>query len=140
MNEINVTVNLSTEDRKRLDAILDALTASRNCERCASTVANAISDFAGAPGTAQKPAEPAPAAQEAKAPEQLKPAQPKPQKEVTLSEIQALTAQAIAADLAAGKKAQAREIITRYADSISGLPKSCLAEVQEQLIALREEG
>lgn len=136
MNEINVTVNLSTEDRKRLDAILDALTASRNCERCASTVANAISDFAGAPGTAQKPAEPAPAAQEAKAPEQPKPAQPRPQKEVTLSEIQALTAQAIAA----GKKAQAREIITRYADSISGLPKSCLAEVQEQLIALREEG
>lgn len=136
MNEINVTVNLSTEDRKRLDAILDALTASRNCERCASTVANAISDFAGAPGTAQKPAEPAPAAQEAKAPEQPKPSQPKPQKEVTLSEIQALTAQAIAA----GKKAQAREIITRYADSISGLPKSCLAEVQEQLIALREEG
>jgi hypothetical protein len=136
MNEINVTVNLSTEDRKRLDAILDALTASRNCERCASTVANAISDFAGAPGTAQKPAEPAPASQEAKAPEQPKPAQPKPQKEVTLSEIQALTAQAIAA----GKKAQAREIITRYADSISGLPKSCLAEVQEQLIALREEG
>lgn len=136
MNEINVTVNLSTEDRKRLDAILDALTASRNCERCASTVANAISDFAGAPGTAQKSAEPAPAAQEAKAPEQPKPAQPKPQKEVTLSEIQALTAQAIAA----GKKAQAREIITRYADSISGLPKSCLAEVQERLIALREEG
>ena len=136
MNEINVTVNLSTEDRKRLDAILDALTASRNCERCASTVANAISDFAGAPGAAQKPAEPAPAAQEAKAPEQPKPAQSKPQKEVTLSEIQALTAQAIAA----GKKARAREIITRYADSISGLPKSCLAEVQEQLIALREEG
>lgn len=58
MNEITLTVNLSGEDRKRLDAILDALEASRNCERCANTVANAFSDFAGGPGTALKQAEP----------------------------------------------------------------------------------
>lgn len=139
MNEITLTVNLSSEDRQRLDAILDALQASRNCERCANTVANAFSDFAGGPGTALKQAEPAPIPTEAKAPE--KPEQPQqaaqaqPQKAITVADIRALTATAIAA----GKKPQAKEIISRYADSISDLPESCLAEVHKQLTALKEE-
>lgn len=60
MNEITLTVNLSGEDRKRLDAILDALQASRNCERCANTVANAFSDFTRGTETALKQASPAP--------------------------------------------------------------------------------
>lgn len=135
MNEITLTVNLSGEDRKRLDAILDALEASRNCECCANTVANAFSDFAGGPGTALKQAEPT----EVKAPE--KPEQPQreaqaqPQKAITVDDIRALTAAAIAA----GKKPQAKEIIGRYADSISSLPESCLTEVHEQLTALQGE-
>lgn len=139
MNEITVTVNLSSEDRQRLDAILDALQASRNCERCANTVANAFSDFTRGPGTALKQAEPAPVPTEAKAPE--KPEQPQqaaqaqPQKVITVTDIRALSAAAIAA----GKKAQVKEIISRYADSISGLPESCLTEVHEQLTALQEE-
>lgn len=139
MNEITLTVNLSGEDRKRLDAILDALEASRNCERCANTVANAFSDFAGGPGTALKQAEPSPVPTEVKAPE--KPEQPQreaqaqPQKAITVDDIRALTAAAIAA----GKKPQAKEIISRYADSISSLPESCLTEVHEQLTALQGE-
>lgn len=139
MNEITVTVNLSAEDRKRLDAILDALEASRNCERCANTVANAFSDFAGGPGTALKQPEPVSVPTEAKAPE--KPEQPQvaaqaqPQKAITVDDIRSLSAAAIAA----GKKPQVKEIISRYADSISGLPESCLKEVHEQLTALKGE-
>lgn len=141
-NEITVTVNLSGEDRKRLDAILDALQASRNCERCANTVANAFSDFAGGPGTALKRADPAPVPTEAKGPEKPeKPEQPQqaaqaqPQRTITVADIRALSAAAIAA----GKKAQVKEIISRYADSISGLPESCLTEVHAQLTALKGE-
>lgn len=139
MNEITVTVNLSTEDRKRLDAILDALEASRNCERCANTVANAFSDFAGGPRTALKQVEPSPVPTEVKAPE--KPEQPQQaaqtqsQKAITVDDIRALSAAAIAA----GKKPQVKEIISRYADSISSLPESCLTEVHEQLTALQGE-
>lgn len=139
MNEITVTVNLSGEDRQRLDAILDALQASRNCERCANTVANAFSDFAGGPGTALKRVEPEQIPTEAKATEKPEPPQPaaqaKPQKQVTLADIQALAATAIAA----GKKPQVKEIITRYANSISGLPESCMVKVHEQLTALKGE-
>lgn len=139
MNEITVTVNLSAEDRKRLDAILDALEASRNCERCANTVANAFSDFAGGPGTALKRVEPETVPTEAKVPE--KPEQPQqaaqtqPQKAITVADIRALSAAAIAA----GKKPQVKEIISRYADSISSLPENCLTEVHEQLTALQGE-
>ena len=139
MNEITVTVNSSGEDRKRLDAILGALQASRNCERCANTVANAFSDFTRGTETALKQAEPAQVPTEAKAPK--KPEQPQqaaqvqPQKAITVDDIRALSAAAIAA----GKKPQVKEIISRYADSISGLPESCLSEVHEQLTALQEE-
>lgn len=139
MNEIALTVSLCGEDRKRLDAILDALEASRNCERCANTVANAFSDFAGGPGTALKQAAPSLVPVEAKAPEkpeQLRQgAQAKPQKAITVDDIRALSAAAIAA----GKKPQVKEIISRYADSISSLPESCLTEVHAQLTALQEE-
>lgn len=139
MNEITLTVNLSTEDRKRLDAILDALEASRNCERCANTVANAFSDFAGGPGTALKQAEPSPVPTEVKAPgkpeQPQQAAQTQPQKAITVDDIRALSAAAIAA----GKKPQVKEIISRYADSISSLPESCLTEVHEQLTALQGE-
>lgn len=139
MNEITLTVSLCGEDRKRLDAILDALEASRNCERCANTVANAFSDFAGGPGTALKQVALSPVPTEAKAPE--KPEQPqqeaqtKPRKAITVDDIRALSAAAIAA----GKKPQVKEIISRYADSISSLPESCLTEVHAQLTALQEE-
>lgn len=137
MNEITLTVNLSGEDRKRLDAILDALQASRNCERCANTVANAFSDFTRGTETALKQASPAPVPTEAKAPEKSEQprqaAQAQPQKGITVDDIRSLSA----ALIAAGKKPQVKEIISRYADSISSLPESCLTEVYGQLTALK---
>lgn len=144
-----ITIELCAEDRARLDAILAALSARPNCERCANTVAKYVAAEVGqtaehpvvdpfpAPDTAEKsndaPTEAEP--ETVNTPEPEKPAEAEEQPEapaVTHADIQ----RKVVTLSAAGKKDQVREIVTKYAKKVSDLPEDKLAEVWAKLTAL----
>ena len=118
MNEIKLTVELSKEDRQRLDVISDTL----ELIRLALTTA-------GTPYSAPEPeakAEPAPEAEPATAPQEAA------QQTVTKADTQKKVVELSAA----GKKDAVREIVQRYAKKVSDIPEDKLAEVWAQLTAL----
>lgn len=149
-----ITIELCKEDRSRLDKILEALQACRldkildkileelqasrpNRENCCKTCASMI-DHAWKYGAAsgQEPQEaPEPEAPKTTPQEPEKPTAPEPAPEaptVTHAEIQ----QKVIRLSAAGKKAEAREIVTAYAGKISDIPEDKLQEVADKLAAL----
>jgi hypothetical protein len=67
-------------------------------------------------------------------------AQNEPTEEETAAPVQNVSRQDILQKVialcGAGKKAEAKDIITTYADSVSDLPESTLAEVWDKLTAL----
>lgn len=125
-----ITIELCAEDRARLDRILDALT-SHDCSRCANDVAKYV---VGTLETAQEPAE---------APEPIKEETTQPEPEVVAPAAEAAETVSLAdiqkkvvALSAAGKKAEVREIVTKYASRVSAIPVEHTAEVWQQLCAL----
>ena len=130
-----ITIELCQEDRARLDRIIEALEQSR---------AIAVNNMSVAPNvepdelkaeteehmegqvtveeivetTEQIPAEEAPVEE--------------PIKVVSLSDIQKKVVELSAA----GKKAEVRDIITKYANRVSAIPAEHTAEVWDQLIGL----
>lgn len=136
----NIIIELSAEDRARLDKLTEAIKGL--------TVAPCIEAEAVAPiqPTAQEstkqeaPAsttpEPAPAEPSAPATPVEKPA-PEPKKaeaapEVTAAELQSKVVKLVSA----GKKAETRAIVMEYANSVSEIPAEKRAEVLERLTAL----
>ena len=119
MNEIKLTVELCKEDRARLDAILAALQRQPQ-ERPAEAPQAA---------QAQTPIN-TPPAQENDAP--FDTAEPAAEKTVTHADVR----QKVVTLSAAGKKAQVREIVKRYAEKVPEIPADKLYEVWEQLNAL----
>lgn len=116
-----VTIELCPEDRKRLDDILAALT-------------NADTPY-------QAPAAEKPAAKQPD-PQPVETAQPDPQPEkapeippVDRKEVQ----NAVVKLVAEGKKAEAREIVKSYANSVTEIPEDKLAEVLNALTALGDK-
>lgn len=92
-----ITIELCTEDRARLDAILTALESRPSCERCAETVAEMYTDATQAAVFAvdEKPVA------------------------VSQDDIQ----QRVSELLAAGKKAEIRTVIKAYAETVSSIPE-----------------
>lgn len=124
METLQVTINLSAEDRARLDSILDALRNSRvDCERCAASVAEMFSGRQ-APAAVEAPAE-EPEAVQAEPPKENVP-------QASVEDVQA----AVVRLTAAGRKAEAREIVRAYAERISAIPEDKLCEALQRLQAL----
>lgn len=128
MNTIKLTVELCAEDRARLDRIFSAL---ESCGTPYSATLEAAVEPQEAPKEEPK-AEPTP---EAELPGQMsfeESAPAEPAKVVELSDIQKKVVELSAA----GKKAEVREIVKKYADRVSAIPADKTAEVWEQLTAL----
>ena len=119
-----ITIALCQEDRARLDKIIEAL------ERTQMTPAEAPAMVQDETQTIEVPAteESAEVSNEETTPE---PAE-EPAKVVTLSDIQKKVVELSAA----GKKAEVRDIITKYANRVSAIPAEHTAEVWDQLIGL----
>lgn len=154
-----ITIELCQEDRARLDQILAALQHDRpNCESCVKGVTTYVAAALGEQSQAdEQTAEPTKDTTKAEAPaesrtepqtpfvetqeetpfdepEHFKASEepPKPVRIVELAEIQRKVVELSTA----GKKAEAREIITAYAAKISGIPEDKRAEVLDKLNAL----
>jgi hypothetical protein len=117
MNNITLTIELCAEDRKRLDVISDTLELIRLAVAEGKTLPPVVAQESAQP---EPKAEPTPEAEEA------------PAKVVELSDIQKKVVELSAA----GKKAEVRGIITKYASRVSAIPADKTAEVWEQLTAL----
>lgn len=128
----HITIELCTEDRARLDAILEALKGAHpRCDNCVRLVNDLCHATTSAETEAQAPEAETP--QETQ-PEPEKPTEPK-------AEAPAVTAEDIRSkymSLAAAspKKKQAAALIKLYANKIDEIPADKLAEVLDKLNAL----
>ena len=112
-----ITIALCQEDRARLDKIIEALEQTR--------MMPAEETIPEEPNEVQEVME---AFKEELAPEPVK----ESAKVVTLADIQKKVVELSAA----GKKAEVRDIITKYANRVSAIPGDKTAEVWNQLIGL----
>lgn len=142
MNSITVTVNLSDEDRERLDRIYEALTSLKPQEK-APIVREPIRHTSTEPPTEPVQEQPAlePAAEPQ--PEQPEPAddsepipEPKPQPEPAPQHTRAELQHLVVTLTSAGKKAEVRAIVLAVASKVSDIPEDKIDEVFEQLKAL----
>lgn len=130
MNNINVTVELCKEDRIRLDTIITALGIITG--QLDKTPAPTEDEVIYVPDTvAETPAE-APQEPEIVQDEPVEVKDEAPAPTVTKQDI----LQKVIALCGKGKKAEAKDVITTYADSVSDLPDSALVEVWDKLTAL----
>lgn len=129
MNNIVVTIELSAEDRARLDGIQQKLDKL--------LIAPVALDM---PQEQLKQAEPSNITPEPEKPkEEPKTETPEASKpSITNEQLQQKVVQLAASG--SDKKAKVREIINRYAAKVSAIPEDKLAEVWQQLTALESEG
>ncbi len=125
-----ITIELCAEDRARLDRLTAALEAARTPVIIEETIAE-VEDYNDpalyATETPQEAPEPV---EEEQTPQETETVQNEPT--VTKQDI----LQKVIALCGAGKKAETKDIITTYADSVSDLPDSALGEVWAKLTAL----
>lgn len=136
MNKI--TIELCTDDRARLDNILEALRdlAVKNCKGAAEAV-TPLKPFLEDKKTPEQPAadkpEPetsTPAEQPAPEPEKAEEAPAAP--EVSAAEVQSKVVQLVSA----GKKEEVKAIVMEYAKCVGEIPAEKRAEVMSRLNAL----
>lgn len=139
----NITIELCTEDRARIDALFQELVnvrrllagAETEAPKAAEPVKPAEAPKAEAPKQAEAPKTEAPKTEAPKteAPKQATP-EPAPAPkteaapaapEVTVAELQAKVVELVNA----GKKAETREIILKYAQNVGSIPAEKRAEV-----------
>lgn len=134
-----ITIELSAEDRARLDRLAEALEKyPHKCENCAKSVAEGVAAFvAEAVNTPSE--EPKSEPQEPMKEEPLA-TNPADENEpaVTLEQIQQKVIQ-LAAGNNGAKKAKVREIINAYAQKVSDLPVDKWEEVWAKLTAVESE-
>ena len=111
-NNINVTVELSAEDRARLDKIIDSLSELFISEKIE------VDATAEVEVTAPEPVED----------------EPKPEPTVTIDEVRLLVQKL--ATPSSGKRDAVRTIVMKYAKSVSDIPADKLNEVHAELVAL----
>lgn len=141
-----ITIELSTEDRARLDKLTAALNRLADCNACISEAKTAVKaglkdleskDAAQAEiqeklkATVEK-AKTATATKSEDVPPWEAPAEPNPFPEVTLEQVQGLTASLVAA----GKKEAVRAIVQAYAPKVSAIPADKLGEAYAKMKAL----
>lgn len=125
-----ITIELCAEDRARLDRLTAALEAARTPVIIEETIAEP-EDYDTLETAPELPQE---------APEPVEEVQTTPQETETVEKEPTVTRQDILQKVialcGAGKKAEAKAIITTYADSVSDLPDSALVEAWDKLCAL----
>ena len=144
-----ITIELCTEDRARLDRIIEALGNHHNCEHCVSaaiTMTKAAQAEAEAPTIAANEPTPTTITPEPETPAETpaehpldtapievnEPTAPGPVEVVNPADVQRKVV-----DLCSkGKKAEVKEVIMAYAPNVSSIPADNLAEVLEKLNAL----
>lgn len=129
-----ITIELCTEDRARLDAILAALQkASPRCDNCVRMVKDLCAQN-DAPEAPQEPTEEEPTntQPEPEKPTEAKPENESPAPEVTVEDIRSKVLQLTGA----GKKDEVRAIVKEYAEKVGDIPADKRAEVLERLTAL----
>ncbi len=137
-----ITIELSKEDRQRLDevvALLGLIAGELKSQPVLATLEEAIEHPIDSPTTHLEPVEdPTPAAEPAPvepAPVEPVPAEPTPEvKPVSLAEFQKAVTQAVAKG--PKQKAAAKEVINKYAASVSAVPEGKRAEVMAELSKL----
>ena len=114
-----ITIELCTEDRARIDRLIEAL--ERNaCEKCVPEAVEA------SPQT--------PLIHKEEKPVQKEPAPTVPAKTVTHEELMAKVIELSAKDVRL--KAQVRDIVLSYAPRVKAVPEDKLNECYEKLVAL----
>ena len=121
-NEITMEINLCKEDRDRLDKIIELLTPQPLLEVVEAEPAEK------APQNEQE----APAPWDKDAPDLPAVAEEAPAVKHSAEDVQ----QKVVSLVAAGKKAEVKEIINAYAERVSLIPEDKLDEVMDKLIAL----
>lgn len=127
----NITIEFCAEDRARLDNLTMELAALRH-----TLTSDQVIAVMPEPQEAETPEQPLPPVEEPKAeapqpaPQPEKKAAPEPAPapaapEVTVAELQAKVVQLVNA----GKKAETREIILKYAQNVGSIPAEKRAEV-----------
>lgn len=131
----HITIELCTEDRARLDKIIEALEKSRpHCENCVQLV-NDLCHIEKSAETPQAPTEDATPKQTQ--PEAKKPTEPKNENVSPAPEVSEEDIRSKYMSLAATpKKKEAATLIKLYANKISDIPADKRAEVLEKLNAL----
>lgn len=123
-----ITIELCAEDRARLDRLTAALEAAR------TPVVTEENLFELADYETPEPVK------EEQTPQETATVQNAPTEAELVHVVPTVTKQDILQKVialcGAGKKAEAKDVITTYADSVSDLPESALAEVWDKLIAL----
>ena len=131
----HITIELCTEDRARLDKIIEALEKAKpRCENCVKLVKD-ICDVKNNGETANE-------SEDVETPEQTQPENETPPQakneddteapEVTVDDIRSK----VLALTAAGKKEELKAIVKEYAPKVSEIPEDKLAEVLDKLNAL----
>lgn len=128
MNSINITVELSAEDRARLDRILEALQAGGHAQVASEAQKQEL--VKPVTETAPQAAPVAPAEPDAQATQTSAVAK---QTEIQLTDIQNLVLELVTH----GKKAEARAIVLTYAERVTAIPAAKFAEVYNKLKALQ---
>ena len=131
----NITIELCTEDRARLDAILEALKATKpQCDSCVKLV----NDLCHAENSPENDAQSVETFEPKETPpKEEKPTAPKIEEVTTVSEVTVEDLRSKYMSLAATpKRDEAREIIKTYAAKISDVPVDKRAEVMSKLTAL----
>lgn len=133
----NITIELCAEDRARIDNLTMELAALRHTLTAGQEAPNPLPLPVPTPQEAETPEQPLPPVEEPKAeapqPEEPKTEAPKQEapkpapaaREVTVAELQAKVVELVNA----GKKTEAREIISKYSPNVSGIPEDKRAEV-----------
>lgn len=134
----NITLNWSAEDRARIDkliGLLEGLNAAAEAKGLVET--KVVEEVILEPETPQEASQ---EVVEEQTPTEPEKAQDEPQEAKTEAPAPTVTKQDILQKVialcGAGKKAEAKDIITTYADSVSDLPNSALVEVWDKLTAL----
>lgn len=142
MSTLNVIVELCTEDRARLDAILEALGKGPNCDKCVKDVAAAFSTSQASKNEPQNDEKPQ-AKENTKSPAfiEAEDAPPwekgVPQTADKPKHTKADLQQKVVNMVAAGAdKAKVRSIVNEYAERVSLVPEDKLDEVMARLEAL----
>lgn len=136
-----ITIELSAEDRARLDAILEALKPNNGqIGGSIDPLVQTRSAVKEAPELPQKPTEepsqPVTPRQEEK-PTETAPEPPADAPKQEAPKVGRADVQRLVVELsAAGKKAEVKEIVMAYADRVSAIPEDKLAEVCEKLSKL----
>ena len=136
----NITIELCAEDRARLDKLAQAIEAMTT-PQAPQILAQSAEPEKEAKHPAEMEPTPFPENTEPQAPASPTPTtEPEPVKEDAPAVTHKDIAELVIYLAGAGKRDQVKEIVNAYAVKVSDIPEEKLAEVHQQLTALRTEG